>query len=443
MRRDFVRLDKLYLENYRLFTNLEVPFNDNLTVLVGTNGAGKTSILEAAVIAVGTMFTKLDGIAGESIKKTDAHLKSFEMGSSDSVQSIYPVVISAKGCVNGENIEWIRSLNTSKGSMTVKDAKNLINYSEHIQQRLRKGDQELILPIIAYYGTGRLWDNHREKGTKLLGMNTRTNGYIDCLDGTASLKLMMSWFKKMTVRKYQKQERNQGGVFELEVVYQALKTCFSSMTGFPDVDIMYNLDTDELDIYYTDSDNLCMRIPLSQMSAGYKGALSLIADIAYRMAILNPQLSYNILTETDGVVLIDEIDLHLHPQWQKRILSDLTKIFPKVQFIVSTHAPAIINSVRSENLIILKDSQVWMAGSQVYGKDINSVLTEIMGVDDRPDELVQKFKKFYSLMDEKFFDEAEEVLNQIDKLRDYHDPEVSSCRVKLKMERIRGGNKKT
>ena len=437
-----MQLDRLYLENYRLFSSLEIPFNKKLTVLAGTNGAGKTSVLEAAVIAVGTMFTKLDGISGESIKKTDAHLKSFEMGNSDSVQAIYPVKISAKGCVNNNDFEWTRSLNTSKGSMTVKDAKDLINYSEFLQQCLRNGDQELILPIVAYYGTGRLWDNHREKGKSVSGMNTRINGYLDCLDGTANIKLMMSWFKKMTIRKYQKHERNQGNVIELEVVYQALKSCFSSITGFSNIDIMYNLDTDNLDIYYTDSDNFCMRIPLNQLSAGYKGALSLIADIAYRMAVLNPQLSTNILTETDGIVLIDEIDLHLHPQWQKRILSDLTKIFPKVQFIVTTHAPAVINSVHSENLVLLKDSQVWTVGTQVYGKDIKSVLSEIMGVEDRPDELVEHFKRFYTLLDNKDFDEAETVLNRIDTLRDYHDPEVSSCRVKLKIERIRGGNQK-
>jgi len=350
-----MRLDRLHLENYRLFPGLDISFHDKLTVLVGTNGAGKTSVLEAAVIAVGTIFTKLDGVSGASIERSDAHLKSFEMGSSDDVQSIYPVKIAAEGLVNGQPFEWARSLNTSKGSMTIKEAKNLISHSEYLQQQLRSGDQKLILPIIAYYGTGRLWDNHREKGHDVFSVNTRTNGYIDCLDGTANLKLMMSWFRKMTVKKYQKQERKMGSVPELEVVYQALETCFSSMTGYSDVDIMYNLDTDELDIFYTDTDGLRMRIPLNQMSAGYKGALSLIADIAYRMAILNPQLLENVLAETNGIVLIDEIDLHLHPLWQKRILADLTQIFPKVQFIVSTHAPAVINSVHSENLVMLKD----------------------------------------------------------------------------------------
>ena len=76
-----------------------------------------------------------------------------------------------------------------------------------------------------------------------------------------------------------------------------------------------------------------MRIPISQLSDGYKGTISLVADIAYRMAVLNPQCLGNVCDETDGIILIDEVDLHLHPAWQQRILGDLTSIFPQVQFL--------------------------------------------------------------------------------------------------------------
>lgn len=84
----------------------------------------------------------------------------------------------------------------------------------------------------------------------------------------------------------------------------------------------------------------------------------------------------------------------MHPAWQQRILKDLTRIFPKVQFIVSTHAPAVINSVKSENLLILKDNQAEKTAQQVYGKDVNSVLGEIMGVSERPKEVAELFESF-------------------------------------------------
>ena len=113
---------------------------------------------------------------------------------------------------------------------------------------------------------------------------------------------------------------------------------------------------------------------VNDLSDGYRSTLSMIADIAYRMAILNPQLFDDVLTQTPGVVLIDEVDLHLHPLWQQRILKDLMNIFPNVQFIVTTHAPAVIGSVKKENLLVLTDNRTaFMPVCEVYGSDANSI----------------------------------------------------------------------
>lgn len=434
-----MRLKTLTLKNYRSFSKLTVPFHESLTVLAGDNGSGKTSVLEGASVALGTLFTKLDGITGMSLNRSDARLKAYTLGSSDDVQPQYPMSVTATALLDGTEMRWTRALNTPESSMTVGEAKEVIKFSQSLQERLRVGDQTLLLPVIASYGTSRLWDCHREKRANTRGKNTRTKGYIDCLDGTANIKLMMNWFQKMTVQKYQRQEANKGPALELEAVTQALGNCFSAVTGYQDVSVQYNLDTNELDVRYVDQSGFQIRIPMSQLSDGYRGTLSLIADIAYRMATLNPQLLDRVLEETEGVVLIDEVDLHLHPQWQKRVLDDLTSIFPKVQFIVSTHAPEVINSVRSENLVILEDAQVKEPGSQVYGKDVKSLLKEVMGVEERPQAVAQLFSRFYETLAQKDFSAAEHTLDTLDELREYHDPEVASCRVKLRLERLRGG----
>ncbi len=427
------------MENYRPFSELTVPFHEKLTVLAGDNGAGKTAVLEAAAVAVGTLFTKLEGVSGSRLRPSDARLKAYSLGGSQDVQAQYPVRVAAAGRVDGENYQWARGLNTPEGYMTVGEAKNIIELSQNIQQRLRDGDETLLLPVIAYYGTGRLRDYHREKKMDTFRSSTRTNGYIDCLDGTANSKLMLNWFRKMTVQKYQRQENGDRAVLELEAIQRALASCFSSVTGYSDVSVQYNLNTNEIDVRYTDGQGGRMRVPMSQLSDGYRGVISLIADIAYRMANLNPQLLDKVLEQTEGIVLIDEIDLHLHPKWQKRILDDLTEIFPKVQFVVSTHAPEVINSVESENIVLLQDTQVSRPNSQVYGKDVKSVLKEIMGVDERPETVSGLFKKFYSFLEKYSFVEAEQILDQIDELRDYHDPEVDACRVKLRLEKLRRG----
>ena len=431
-------LEQLRLHNFRCFEDLNLEFHHQLTVLVGNNGAGKTAIMEGAAVAAGTLFVPMDNLYGRKITRADAHLKSFALGSTKDVQPQYPVTVTASGTVEGRQGQWIRSLNSEEGNTTFKDARFLTELGASYQERMRAGDSDLILPIIAYYGTSRLWDYRWEKRLAALKTNTRTNGYTDCLEGTTNIKMMMNWFKRMTIQKYQRMEENLGGIPELDTVYNAMCRCFEAVTGYQDVRMQYNLNTNDLDVYYTNRKGLRMQIPLHQLSDGYKSTISLIADIAYRMAVLNPQLLDRVLEQTSGIILIDEIDLHLHPAWQQRVLKDLTSIFPKVQFIVSTHAPAVINSVRSENLLILKDYQILRVGNEVYGKDVKSVLNEIMGVAERPPEVAQMFQDFYVLMGESHYDEAEQMLDQIDKLRDYHDPEVAGCRVKLKLERIRG-----
>ena len=435
-------LEKLKLHNFRCYKKLEIDFNRQLTVLVGKNGSGKTTVLEAIAIALGTWFVGFNIVNAKGInKRTDPLRKAYQIGATDDVQTQFPVEIEAWGKIEESKdqiLHWKRELYTPTGTMTTKDAKQIVEYAAEYQKAISEGRTDIYLPMVAYYGTGRLWDYHRQKRTDVFKVSSRTNGYIDCLDGTANVKLMMDWFQIMTINKYQRQEENLESNPELDTVYLAMEKCLTNLSGYSDVKIRYNMGTQELDVYYSEQDKQRMRIPLNQLSDGYKGMISLVADIAYRMATLNPQLGTEVLSKGDGVVLIDEVDLHLHPAWQQKVIDNLMNIFPKVQFIVSTHAPAIISSVKTDKLRILSNKEVCMTANQVYGKDVNSVMKEIMGVNDRPDQFVELFEKFYRLLFEKKYDDAGAVLDKLDEERGYHDPEIAKCRVKLKLERMRG-----
>lgn len=435
-------LKKLKLHNFRCYEKLEIDFNRQLTVLVGKNASGKTTVLEAIAIALGTWFVGFNIVNAKGInKRTDPLRKAYQIGATDDVQTQFPVEIEAWGKIEESKdqiLHWKRELYTPTGTMTTKDAKQIVEYAAEYQKAISEGRTDIYLPMVAYYGTGRLWDCHRQKRTDVFKVSSRTNGYIDCLDGTANVKLMMDWFQIMTINKYQRQEENLESNPELDTVYLAMEKCLTNLSGYSDVKIRYNMGTQELDVYYSEQDKQRMRIPLNQLSDGYKGMISLVADIAYRMATLNPQLGTDVLSKGDGVVLIDEVDLHLHPAWQQKVINNLMNIFPKVQFIVSTHAPAIISSVKTDKLRILSNKEVCMTANQVYGKDVNSVMKEIMGVNDRPDQFVELFEKFYRLLSEKKYDDAGAVLDKLDEERGYHDPEIAKCRVKLKLERMRG-----
>lgn len=428
-------LKKISLENFKCFEKLDMDFHKNLTVVIGINGAGKTSLLEAVAIAVSTMFAPMDGPKGIGIDKTQAHLKAYVIGSASDIQPQYPVKVSATAMIDGREVHWQRCLNTAKGQTTIKEAKEMISVAADYQKRLRDGDTTLILPILAYYGTGRLWDYHREKQTDIFETSTRTNGYIDSVDGIANIKLMMNWFAKMTIQKYQNQENGLGAVPELEAVFAAMEKCYNQITGSDNAKIQYNMGTKELDVAYTDKAGERMRVPINQLSDGYKSTVSLVADIAYRMAVLNPQCLGNVCNETSGIVLIDEVDLHLHPAWQQRILSDLTSIFPKVQFIVSTHAPEVINSVPKENVIIIEDNSAIPAPVETYGKDANGILRSVMHVKERPQIIMERFNEFYSAIDTEDYAKAGDILNCLE--NDIgEDPELVSMRVQLDLEQL-------
>ena len=425
-------LKSIELKNFRCFSNLKVAFDKHLTVIVGNNGSGKSTILEAAAIAAGTLTSAMDGLTNYSIKKTDAHYKYFDLGSNVDVQQQFPVEIVAEGIVDGKTLTWTRILNSAKGRGSLAAAKQLTEIASNYTKRIREGDETLILPIISYYGTGRLWNQHREKKSNILEKNNRSNGYVDSLDGAANDKLMMKWFQKMTLQQFQRGKM----IPEFTAVKMAIQQAFRSITGFSDVEVQFNLDTAEIDILYFDENNEHVRMPMSSLSDGYKCTISLIADIAYRMAILNPQLLDNVLTETDGIVLIDEVDLHLHPSWQKRILSDLTEIFPKVQFIVSTHAPEVINSIKRESIVVLDCGDACMTSNETYGKDANTILREVMGVSARPNRIKGMFESIYDLIDQEEWSQAELAIERLETEIGENDPEVNACRVRLELEQM-------
>ena len=426
-----MKINEITIKNFRGFEDFHAELNPNLTVFIGNNGSGKSTVLDAISISIGTFFSGLDGVPGTGINKDDVTCKSFDMGTVIDLQHQYPSVITAKGVLGGETMEWSRSLNGAAGRTTTIDAKSIISAAEGYQARIREGDTSLILPIISYYGTGRLWAQKREKRpSDQLVQFSRLSGYIDCLAAESNEKLMLKWFEKMTIQQAQRQQPSP----ELNAVEQAVSRCFAGITGSEQVVTQFNLDTHSLDILYTDASGRNVRVPMKNLSDGYKNTIGMIADIAYRMAILNPQLLGDVLTETTGIVLIDEVDLHLHPVWQQRIIRDLQTLFPKVQFIVSTHAPSVISSVKRENMLVLdSDGQPYTLPVEVYGKDANSILSAVMDANHRPVEVQAMFDQFY-LAVEKNLPQAESILNEIEALIGSEDPELTEARVTLALE---------
>lgn len=437
-----MKLKKVKIINYRCFKEAEIDFDEHTTLIVGKNGAGKTAILDAVAVAISTFLLGIDVGVSRSISKDDARYEFHDLDGTVDPQHQFPVNIESIGDIlDNYNVKWVRSLNSESGNTTVKEARELTNISKSVQNRIMTGDKSLNLPLISYYGTGRLYAQKKEKkNIKSLTEFKRQVGYVDCMAAESNEKLMLNWFQIQTLKSLQEQQRT-GKVEKpllLKTVESAICKCFERISGSKNADIVFDLDTHRLVLNFESGDGSLQKFAMDEMSDGYKNTLSMIGDIAYRMAVLNPMLGDNVLEETSGVVMIDEIDLHLHPQWQQTIISDLNTIFPKIQFIVSSHAPAVINSVAKEQIRILDNGGIYMPAAQTYGRDANSILREVMKVSERPTDIKQRMNLFYSYMDENNYKEADKVLTEIEAIVGATDPDIAAARTSLDLEKILG-----
>lgn len=437
-----MKLKNIKISNYRCFKEEEIDFDDHITVVVGKNGTGKTAILDAVAISVSTFLLGIDGGVSRSILKDDARYEFYDLNGTIDPQHQFPVIIESSGdCLNQQNIKWIRSLNSESGKTTIKDAGELTGLAKKAQNQIMTGDKSLVLPLISYYGTGRLYAQKKEKrNLKSLTEFKRQVGYVDCVAAESNEKLMLNWFQMQTLKSLQEQQKT--GILDkpllLRTVERAICRSFERISGAKNASLFFDLDTHRLVLEFESEDGHAKKFAMDEMSDGYKNTLSMIGDIAYRMAVLNPTLGDQILEKTSGIVLVDEIDLHLHPQWQQTILGDLHAIFPKIQFIVSSHAPAVINSVPREQIRILDHGEIYIPAAQTYGRDANSILREVMNVSERPADIKHRMDLFYAYMDENNYREADKVLTEIEAIVGTTDPDIAAARTSLDLEMILG-----
>lgn len=424
-------VDKLALKNFRKYESLEIEFKNKVSVIVGQNGSGKSTVLDAISYLISVCMDNLMISSKKNLKLSDVHQQKETLGELSNNKLYYPVVMDLYGCIDGVKYHSGISANQIESSMMYCTP----NVSDELRKKLNNNSFDTLLPVICVYSAGRLWET---EGINELTETTsmRENGYNSCLNAHLDSKSMNTWFEKMTYVELQKNTK----LSTLQAVYLAIKKSFAVISESTNIIIETDLINHGLEISYEDKSNKSYKMALSQLSDGYRCTVSLIADIAYRMATLNPQLGEKVIEETDGIVLIDEVDLHLHPEWQQKILGVLTEVFPKVQFIVTTHAPAVINSVKSESLIILEDDIAREPYGEVYGKDVNTIISGIMGASERPEAVKVLFKDFYKAIDDNNLQNATEILSVIEKEIGNDDTELAGCRVKLSLLKFAGGS---
>ncbi len=336
-----MNIKDISIQNFRGFEDCSLQFNRQMTVVIGDNGAGKTTILEALSFVLGTFFLGIDGAKLRSLK--DAEKRKVIL-SPESFEIQLPFKIAVNHSLEGQTYSWYRASNKVRGGVSYKEANALINRAKYLNEQIRiKGAEAVELPLLAYYGVERFAEK-RQKKAYAKG-SSRIDGYYSALDPRSIKRKFFDWFKTLEdeALKFNKNKKLYTAFTAaiVEMVPQWKNIHFSWLHN----DILGQLENGNW-------------LPFHQMSDGYRNIIRIAADIAYRAIKLNPHLGAEAVKNTEGVVLIDEIDMHLHPKWQRHIIADFKRTFPKIQFIVTTHSPFIVQSLLSDEIINLNGNRM-------------------------------------------------------------------------------------
>jgi predicted ATP-binding protein involved in virulence len=397
-----MKINNIHIENFKGIEIKDFQFNKQFNVLIGENGVGKSSVLDAISVGLSTFLmntTASFGPSGKSSRPLFPNEIRKVIVSEDNIEST-AVVLNGTFCIDAVNdcITWKREQAKGAKTLTVKDASALKLYGKNALDKIELNEN---LPLIAYHTTGRLWgqinerikESNKDKKIVYEKIGSRLDGYYACLDPRSIEQKFLNWFKTYedSILKFDKEKD----------LYNAFKNAITSMVpDWQDIHFHWGLD----DLLGKDKEGVWT--PLRNFSDGYKAIISITADIAYRAIKLNPHLGERAVLDTEGIVLIDEIDMHLHPKWQRHIVDDLKRTFPKIQFIVTTHSPFIVQSLNADEVINLEGNQL-SENPNVMSFEENALF---MGVSDNNSDKFERKEKL-----------ASEYLSMLDTKNPSHD----------------------
>lgn len=351
-----MRLNDLFIENVRLYgrdrETLQFDTQKNITAILGNNGSGKSTLLDTISVMLSSFVSVFPGMGEKQFSDNDIHIDADRRA--DYLLAGMNIQIG-----EGHSIDMMRSRkgNTKSPQPELKEIKS---YAEYLKREVEAGNTEVKLPVIAYYGTGRGNIKAPEKKRSFQRTYSRWDCYLDTLDPATNFKRFFAWFDTMEDDERREKEKRKSFEYRSPVL-QAVRKAINIFASAGEQGKVFRdprIETKPLRFVLdecSEDGSVIRELRLEQFSDGYKIIIAMVADIASRMAEANPDMDNPL--DSPGIVLIDEIDLHLHPRWQQQILRQLKETFRNVQFVVSTHSPIVLLGALDIVQIVRLDGQ--------------------------------------------------------------------------------------
>jgi len=396
----------LTLENFRCFERLELTDLDpHFNLLIGENGAGKTSIL----LALANLFRPLAARGG--ILASDRILNKFDVRNGAPKDRLLPgSTLEYAAWTMTTAFKWYADELQVREDYTLLPSLSSGSISRVGSDRrvtdIGGGFSNEILSLrhelLAHYSVDRRFIRPANANQQDESTDPTHPAYRNWLTAGASATYLREWFRDLTLRALQSERRANQDHRPAET---ALAFVAEAVTAANPDATKIEYDGELLDIVVYDS--IGKTHPFASMSAGQKALTGLVVDIAYRAFSLNGELyGARTLKETTGLVLIDEIDLHLHPKWQRQIVGALKNIFPKIQFFATTHSPQVIGEARPEEIVLLTKDGKQKRPASSFGMDSNWVLECVMDAEGRDPEIAKRVRSVFNAIDDDQFEAA-------------------------------------
>jgi predicted ATP-binding protein involved in virulence len=402
-----MRIRTLKLERFRGARNLSLDLDERLNLFVGMNGAGKSSILEATAILLSWMANRIKhpGASGRPITEEDI--------SNGQSSGNLEISVTARDQEIAWNISRVRKGYSRKDAIS--GLSSMTEWTRRINEEITEKKGRVNLPLLAYYPVNRV----------VLDIPLRIKSrhsfdllaaYDESLTSGANFRTFFEWFREREDLENEAR-RDQMPILpdvsaaafpdpQLEAVRRALT---SFMPDFSHLTVRRNPLRMEVE-------KRGERLTVNQLSDGEKCLMALVGDLARRLAIANPERENPL--EGEGIVLVDEIDLHLHPLWQRMVVPNLLSVFTNCQFLITTHSPHVITHVKPASLFLLSMTEKGLKmerASASYGLTVERILADLMGVENtRPAEVVEKLREMYRLIERGDLDDAKKAITRLE-----------------------------